>query len=284
MDRDVKFVATQIMKWFKDTNSSPGYIMSDSHLHSLSCKSPIWNSEQRQAISAAIEYLVNQGFITANENDYIRLAQRGYDELHKMSHTEIITALLEEYQKGNAHNISPSDFGLDRLALLEIIDTMEQGGLIKGAAIVRGGQGNKVISGWIERARITLQGIDYLNGGRYHMSSQTSNTYHIENSTVTGSQIGTINSQLNINSADFSNEVNQAISEIKNISQLTTDNMNTIIELLGEINAAVQSDDTETQTEKKFTLKGLLKGLGNAGVKVISVLSSLANLAKFLGY
>jgi hypothetical protein len=40
----------------------------------------------------------------------------------------------------------------------------------------------------------------------------------------------------------------------------------------------------EAQNEKKHTLKGFLQGAGNAGVKVIGVLSGLANLAKFFGY
>lgn len=106
--------------------------------------------------------------------------------------------------------------------------------------------------------------------------------YNITNSSLVGSQIGTQNSQLYFNQSDFSSEINQAISEIKTITELSEKSMNSIIDLLQQIDIAVKSDNKEAQTEAKFTLKGMLKGIGNTGVKVISVLSGLANLAKFL--
>ncbi len=116
--------------------------------------------------------------------------------------------------------------------------------------------------------------------------SQTNIT--ITHSSVSNSQVGTSNSQLNFNqsdfSSDFSNEISQSISEINAIAELSKENMATIIDLLKKIDASVQSGDEEAQTEAKYTLKGVLKGIGNAGVKVISVLSGLANLAKFFGF
>lgn len=54
--------------------------------------------------------------------------------------------------------------------------------------------------------------------------------------------------------------------------------------MLKQIDVAVQSDNKDAQTEAKFTLKGVLKGIGNVSVKVISVLSGLVNLAKFFGF
>ena len=108
--------------------------------------------------------------------------------------------------------------------------------------------------------------------------------YNITNSSLVGSQIGTQNSQLYFNQSDFSSEINQAISEIKTITELSEKSMNSIIDLLQQIDIAVKSDNKEAQTEAKFTLKGMLNGIGNTGVKVISVLSGLANLAKFFGF
>ena len=108
--------------------------------------------------------------------------------------------------------------------------------------------------------------------------------YNITNSSLVGSQIGTQNSQLYFNQSDFSNEINQAISEIRNITELSEESMKSIIDLLQQIVVAVKKDDKEVQTEAKFTLKGILKGIGNTSVKVVSVLSGLANLAKFFGF
>ena len=108
--------------------------------------------------------------------------------------------------------------------------------------------------------------------------------YKIIKSSLVGSQVGTQNSQLYFNQSDFSSEINQAITEIKAITELSEQNMNSIIDLLQQIDVAVKTDNKDTQAEAKFTLKGMLKEIGNTGVKVISVLSGLANLAKFFGF
>lgn len=108
--------------------------------------------------------------------------------------------------------------------------------------------------------------------------------YNINNSSLVGSQIGTTNSQLNFNQSNFSDEISQAIFEIKGIAELSEENKKLIIDLLQQIDAAVKSDNKNAQVEAKFTLKGILKGIGNTSVKVISVLSGLANLAKFFGF
>lgn len=118
----------------------------------------------------------------------------------------------------------------------------------------------------------------------------------ITNSKLVGSPVGSSDSEVfvdiggdllidsNKSDSAFAKEIQQAISEIKSISELSDENTKTVIDLLGEIETAVHSNDEETQLEAKFTLKGFLKGLGNAGVKVIGVLSGLANLAKFFGF
>lgn len=196
--------------------------------------------------------------------------------------SEIIMALLEKYQSGDVSSIDPSEYNIDRNKLLEIVEIMEKGNLITGASIVRAGQENEILIGWPEKAKITLQGISYLNRRRTPVMNQTN--YNISNSTLVGSQIGTTNSQLYFNQNDFSVEISKAILEIKTIAELSEENRITIIDLLKQIDDAIQSNNKEAQSEAKFTLIGMLKGIGNAGVKVISVLSGLANLAKFLGF
>lgn len=159
---------------------------------------------------------------------------------------------------------------------------VERGNLTTGVSVQRIERDNKIISGWSEKAPITFLGIEYLNGRSTSTMNQTN--YNITNSSLVGSQIGTQNSQLYFNQSDFSSEINQAISEIKTITELSEKSMNSIIDLLQQIDIAVKSDNKEAQTEAKFTLKGMLNGIGNTGVKVISVLSGLANLAKFFGF
>lgn len=167
---------------------------------------------------------------------------------------------------------------------MEIVEIMERENLITGASIQRAGHGNKIVmgGGWPEKAQITLQGIEYLNGRSTTIMNQTN--YSISKSSVVGSQIGTKNSQLYFNQSDFLSEVNQAILQIKTIEELSEENMNSIINLLQQIDTAVKTDNKDAQTEAKYTLKGMLKGIGNTGAKVIGILSGLANLAKFFGY
>lgn len=45
---------------------------------------------------------------------------------------------------------------------MEIVEIMERGNLITGASIMRAGRENKIILGFPEKAKITLQGIDEL--------------------------------------------------------------------------------------------------------------------------
>ena len=122
----------------------------------------------------------------------------------------------------------------------------------------------------------------YLNGRSISIMNQTN--YNIFNSSLFASQVGTQDSQLYFNQSDFSKEINQAISEIKAITELSKENKNLIIDMLCQIDLAMKSGDKEAQKEGKFTLKGILKGLGNNGVKVISVLSGLKKKKKFFGF
>lgn len=220
MNNDIFFISSQIMEWFKQSNSSVGDIMTPNHLLSLSCRTPIWNTQQQKAIPDAIKYLIGQGYITESENNFIKLTEKGYDKIHRENNTEIIEKLLEKYQSGDVSNTT--------------------------------------------------------------IMNQTN--YNIKGSSIVGSQVGTVNSQLNFNQSDFSDEISQAIIKIKEIAELSEENKKLIIELLQQIDVAVKSNNKDVQTEAKFTLKGILKGIGNTSVKVISILSGLVNIAKFFGF
>ena len=66
----------------------------------------------------------------------------------------------------------------------------------------------------------------YLNGRSISIMNQTN--YNIFNSSLFASQVGTQDSQLYFNQSDFSKEINQAISEIKAITELSKENKNLI--------------------------------------------------------
>ncbi len=109
----------------------------------------------------------------------------------------------------------------------------------------------------------------------------------ITNSSLTGTQVGTTNSTVNfapVNmSNDLSGEINQAISAIKEVAEITNDEKNMITDLLKEIDTAVKENNKEKQDKSKLMLKTVLKGMGEGGSKIITILSGLANLVKFFG-
>lgn len=256
--------------------------MTCAHILSLSSQTPIWNRVQRERVPDAIKYLVEKNYITGKERGYIRLSQKGYDSIHMMSRSEIISSLLRKYQEGDTSTIDPSEYGIDRTGLLEIIEAMERSDLITGAAITRAGQGNRIVTGWPEKARITNAGIHYLeNDGRVGSSNQI--TYNISNSSIVGSQIGTSNSQLNFNQDAFSGEISQAINEIKDIADVSKEHEEAIIDLLKQADTAVQNNDIEAQKKAKDTWQWIKRMLGKTAPQIISVLSGLANIAQFFG-
>lgn len=107
--------------------------------------------------------------------------------------------------------------------------------------------------------------------------------FEISDTKITNSQIGTNNSEININTK-LSDEISQAILEIKEMAELSEENKSEIIELLKIIYNSLQSDNKEKQTKAKISLKQLLKDIGDTGVKVIDVLSGLASLANFFNF
>ena len=76
----------------------------------------------------------------------------------------------------------------------------------------------------------------------------------------------------------------QAISEIKKISELTNENMNLIIDMLNDVLLAVETNDEVAQNERKIEVKGYLKCLSETGLKVIEVLAGLATITGFFGF
>jgi hypothetical protein len=78
-----------------------------------------------------------------------------------LSKKKIIYIILKEIEKGGQEpkfpgiNLNKDEFG-------DLIDSIQDAGLIKGASVVRGGQGNHVQIVLLNTTKITLQGLDYL--------------------------------------------------------------------------------------------------------------------------
>lgn len=97
----------------------------------------------------------------------------------------------------------------------------------------------------------------------------------------TGSIFNTSN--INCTPSEFSKEVNEAVIKIRQIEELTAQQQTLLTDILSE---AKKAFDTSSETDKeksKSRFKDAMCFLGNVSVKVLSALSSLINLSKFLG-
>ncbi|HHX23707.1 MAG TPA: hypothetical protein GX723_06820 [Thermoanaerobacterales bacterium] len=74
---------------------------------------------------------------------------------------KIIFSILKEIEKGEIepraehYGISDAEFG-------DIVSLMEEDGLIKGSGIARGGRNNAASVVFLNTAKITLKGLEYL--------------------------------------------------------------------------------------------------------------------------
>lgn len=78
-----------------------------------------------------------------------------------MNKRKVIYSILKELEaeksepKAEDYNISLAKFG-------DIVDMMENDGLITGSAISRGGRGNEAKVVFLNSAKVTIKGLDYL--------------------------------------------------------------------------------------------------------------------------
>lgn len=118
---------------------------------------------------------------------------------------------------------------------------------------------------------------------------------NITNSKITNSPVGAVNSEISVdiggdslvdsNKSDssFSNEIQNAISQIAQIEELTKEQKEYLAKLLDETNDVVQRNDVANQKTCKDKFQAFMFGIGNISTKVVGILSGLANLAKFFG-
>ena len=74
---------------------------------------------------------------------------------------KIMLSFMREVNDGNIPKAT--DYGINDLEYWDIIDAMQDDGLIKGVNFSRGGQGNKILIAFLENVKVTIKGMEYLN-------------------------------------------------------------------------------------------------------------------------
>ncbi|PLR69108.1 YjcQ family protein [Bacillus sp. UMB0893] len=77
-----------------------------------------------------------------------------------MNRRKLIFSILKEVEKSEYPTFADYDISKDQYG--DIIDLMISNKLVSNASVVRGGRGNKVQMIFLDKAKITLQGLDYL--------------------------------------------------------------------------------------------------------------------------
>jgi hypothetical protein len=76
---------------------------------------------------------------------------------------KVIISLLAELRNDDEEKKPHwDDYGISKEKFASIVDMMMDEGLIKNASISRGGIGNKAQAVFLNNARVTLKGLDYL--------------------------------------------------------------------------------------------------------------------------
>lgn len=83
---------------------------------------------------------------------------------------KLVISILKEISEDN--NPKADDYGIDSQKFWDIVEAMRDEGLIKEVMILRGGAGHKVTAASLERAKITIKGMEYL-----HQNSALVKTY-----------------------------------------------------------------------------------------------------------
>jgi hypothetical protein len=81
----------------------------------------------------------------------------------------------------------------------------------------------------------------------------------------------------------FESEVNDAINRVKTLEELSEQQKDMLSEILVASSEAVKTNSPEKKEKAQSRFKDAMCFLGNVSVKVLSALSSLANLSKFFG-
>ena len=73
---------------------------------------------------------------------------------------KIVISILKEISESNTP--TENDYDLTSEEFFDIIDAMQDDGLIKGVRFARG-RGNRVLTAFIDDAKITIKGMEYLD-------------------------------------------------------------------------------------------------------------------------
>jgi hypothetical protein len=73
---------------------------------------------------------------------------------------KVVISLLREFSDGNMP--TAADYGIEKEAFWDILDAMQDDGLIKGVRFSRG-KGNRIIMAFLENVKVTIKGMEYLN-------------------------------------------------------------------------------------------------------------------------
>ena len=74
---------------------------------------------------------------------------------------KVMLSFMRELNDGNIPNAT--DYDLDKDGFADIIEACQDAGYIKGASIQRAGMGNKVAIMWLDQAKLTVKGMEYLH-------------------------------------------------------------------------------------------------------------------------
>jgi hypothetical protein len=77
-----------------------------------------------------------------------------------MDRKKLIYSILKEIEQGNVPK--QSDFDLELEQWGELAELIRDEEFTKNVTVQRGGIGNKVVYAWLDRAKITLKGIEFL--------------------------------------------------------------------------------------------------------------------------
>lgn len=82
---------------------------------------------------------------------------------------KIMLSFMRELNDGNIPNAD--DYEISNEEFWDIIEACQDENLIKGADIVKGGQGNRTLGTILESVKLTVKGLEYLNTNSTAMKS-----------------------------------------------------------------------------------------------------------------
>lgn len=74
---------------------------------------------------------------------------------------KVMLSFMRELSDGNLSNAA--DYGISNEEFWDIVEACQDEKLIKGVSFSKGGQGNRILSGFLKGAKLTVKGLEYLN-------------------------------------------------------------------------------------------------------------------------